>query len=120
VAGGGDRPQHQPAQVQLLLVVQALVGELEVGGAGDEDAGAAGGQFAAAGDEVGVQVGLDRMGDPQPPLVGQVQVGGRVAGRVDHQRPPVAEVDQVGTVAEPLVEYRDDRNHGRLLGLTLG
>jgi len=119
VAGGGDRTQHQPAQVQLLLVVQALVGEPQLGGAGGEDAGALGGQFAAAGDEVGMQVGLHRKGDPQPPPPGKVQVRGRVADRVDRQRPPVAQVDQVGGVPEPLVDHRDDRNHGRLLGLTL-
>jgi len=119
VPRGGERAQHQPAQVEFLLVVQALVGEAQPGGARGDDPGVAGGQLAAAGDEVGVQVGLDRVGESQPPLVGQVQVGGRVADRVDHQRPPVAEVDQVGAVAEPLVDHRDDRNHGRLLGLAL-
>src|SRR5207247_7258334 len=114
VAGGGDRPQHQPAQVQFLFGVQALVGEPQLGGAGRDDAGVVGGQLAAAGDEVGVQVGLDRVGDAQPPPAGQLQVGGRVADRVDHQRPAVAAVHQVGGVAEPLVDPRDARNHGRL------
>jgi hypothetical protein len=58
VAGGGQRPEHQPAQVDLLAVLQAAVAEAQPAGSGREDLGAGGGQFPAAGQEVGVQMGL--------------------------------------------------------------
>jgi hypothetical protein len=50
VAGGGQRPEHQPAQVDLLAVLQAAVAEAQPAGSGREDLGAGGGQFPAAGD----------------------------------------------------------------------
>ena len=44
------------------------MGEAEPAGAGGEDLGAVGGgQLPAAGQEVGVQVGLGRIGDLEPP-----------------------------------------------------
>jgi hypothetical protein len=93
--------------------------ELEAPGPGGDDARAAGGQLAAAGDEVGVQVGLDRMRDGQPAPAGQVQVRGGVPAGVDHHRTPVAQLDQVGAVAQALVDDRVDDGvhvaHGPLL-----
>src|SRR6266511_125733 len=116
VAGGGHRAQREPAEVELLVAVQAVVVEGEPAGPRREDLRAAGGgQLAGAGQEVGVQVGLCRPGDPQASPAGKLQVGGRVAGGVDHQRAPVAQVDQPGRVAEPLVDDRVDV-HAGLLG----
>jgi hypothetical protein len=113
VPGGRKHPQGEPAEVHLLAVVQRPVGEAQPAGAGREDLGAGGGgQLPAAGQEVGMQVGLGRVGDPQPPPPGQLQVRRRVAGRVDRQGPPVAQLDQVGAVAETIVDDRVDGGHG--------
>ena len=67
-----------------------------------------------------MQMGLGRIGDPQPPPAGQLQVRGRVAGRVDHQRPPVAQLDHIGAVAQAFVDDRVDGGHGGLLGWIRG
>src|SRR6266508_5112403 len=75
VAGGGQRPQPQAAQVELVAVAQAAMGEPEPGRGRREDGGAVGGQLAAAGDEVGVQVRLPAVGQPQAAAGGGVQVG---------------------------------------------
>jgi hypothetical protein len=81
---GGQRPQGESAEVDLLAVLQPLVGEAEAAGVGREDLGAVGrGQLAAAGQEVRMQVSLGRVGDLEPPPAGQLQVRGGVAGRVD-------------------------------------
>ena len=117
VPGGGQHPQGEPAQVDLLAVLQAAMGEAEPAGPRGEDLGAVGrGQLPAACQEVGVQVGLSRVGDLEPPPAGQLQVWGGVAGRVNHQGPPVAQLDHIGAVAETFVDDRVDGGHGRLLG----
>jgi hypothetical protein len=55
VPGGGQGAQGEPAQVDLLAVLQRPVGEAEPAGAGRQDVGAAGGgQLPAASEEVGV------------------------------------------------------------------
>ena len=67
-----------------------------------------------------MQVGLGGIGDLQPPPAGQLQVRGGVPGRVDHQGPPVAQLDHIGAVAQAFVHDRVDRRHGRLLGSISG
>ena len=64
-------------------------------------------ELAAAGEEVGVQVGLDGERDRQPGPLGGGQVRSGVAGRVDDQGAAVAQVEQVGRVAEAFVDERD-------------
>ena len=116
VPGGGQRAQGEPTQIELLAVLQPPMGEAEPAGCGAQNLGAGGGgQLPAASQEVGVQVSLDGVGQPQPPPAGQLQVRGRVAGRVDHQRPPLAQLDHIGAVAEAFVDDRVDGGHGRLL-----
>jgi hypothetical protein len=118
VPRGGQHPQGEPAQVDLLAVLQAPVGEAEPAGARRQDLGTGdGGQLPAAGQEVGVQVGLGGEGDLEPPPSGQLQIGGGVAGRIHDQGPPVAQLDHIGAVPESLVYDRMDRGHGRLLRL---
>ena len=118
VPRGGQHPQGEPAQVDLLAVLQPAMGEAEPAGSRGEDLGAVGGgQLPAAGQEVGMQVGLGRVGDLEPPPAGQLQVRGRVAGRVDDQRPPVAQLDHIGAVAEAFV---DDRVDGSMAGSSVG
>jgi hypothetical protein len=93
------------------------MGEAEPAGAGGQDLSAVGGgQLAAAGQEVGVQVGLGGIGDPQPPPAGQLQVRGRIPGRIDHQGPSVAQLDHIGAVAQAFVDDRVNGGHGGLLG----
>ncbi len=67
-----------------------------------------GGQLPAAGDEVGVKVGLGGRGDAQAPLLGLGQIGAGVAARIHDQGAPVAQVHHVGAVAQPLVHQGDD------------
>ena len=55
--------QVQSAEVHLLAVGQPAMGMLEVGGDGGDHLGTPSGQLPAAGDEIGVQVGLERDGD---------------------------------------------------------
>jgi hypothetical protein len=63
------------------------VRELRASPRPDVDSGAgAGGQFAVAGDEIGMQVGLDHMLDAQAVLARGFQVDFDVALRVDHRR----------------------------------
>jgi hypothetical protein len=117
VPRGGQRLQGEPTQVDLLGVLQPMMGKAEPAGPGREDLGAVGGgQFPAAGQEVGVQVGLGGVGKLQPTPAGQLQVGGGVPGRVDHQGTSVAQLDHVGAVAQAFVDNRVDAAHGRLLG----
>jgi hypothetical protein len=116
VTRGGQHPQGQPAQVDLLAVLQAAMGKAKPARPGREDLGAGrGGQFPAAGQEVGMQVGLGRVGDLEPPPPGRLQIGGGVAGRVDDQRPAVAQFDHIGAVAQAFVDDRVDDGHGRFL-----
>ncbi|MGH9226480.1 MAG: hypothetical protein ACRD2W_22420 [Acidimicrobiales bacterium] len=56
---------NQVADVDLVAADQAVMGVLQAGGAGGDHVRASGGELAAAGDEVGVQVGLGGDRDPQ-------------------------------------------------------
>jgi hypothetical protein len=99
VAGGRQRPQPKAAQVDLLPVAQTAMWELEPCRSRRDHGGAQGGQLAAAGDEVGMQVRLGGPGQPQAAASGGGQVGTGVARGVQHQPAAVAQVDQVGGVA---------------------
>src|SRR5204862_5500884 len=99
--------QGQPAEVDFVTVVQPHVVEAAAAGGAGEDGGAVvGGELAGAGEEVGVQVGVRGVGDPQPAPVGGGPQRTQVAGRVHREGPPVAEVEQVGAVAQPVVDQR--------------
>jgi hypothetical protein len=85
MAWGGHHPQGEPPQVDLLAVLEPAMSKAEPASAGRVDLGAGGGgQLAAAGQKVSMQMGLDHIGDLEPPPAGQLQIRGRVAGRVDH------------------------------------
>ena len=121
VPRGGQHPEGEPAQVDLLAVLQAAMGEAEPARARGEDLGAVGGgQLPAAGQEVGMQVGLGGVGDLEPPPAGQLQVRGGIPGRIDDQRPPVAQLDHIGAVAQAFVDDRVNGSHGGLLGWIRG
>jgi hypothetical protein len=108
VAGGGQRPQRQPAQVDLVAVAQALVREGPVPGGGGQHRGAVVvRELHGAGEEVGVQVGVGGEGHRQPVPLGGGPQGPQVPARVDGQRPAVAQVDEVGAVAQSLVDERN-------------
>jgi hypothetical protein len=61
-------------------------------------------ESGAAGDVVGVGVGVERPCDPQTELCGERLVCVRESGRVDQRRSAVADVDEIGGVAEALVD----------------
>jgi hypothetical protein len=104
VAGRGQGPQAQPAEVHVVAVAQPPVAEPAAALRCGEDLRAVRGELAAAGHEVGVQVGLGRKGDRQPARLRCGQVRARVAFRVDRQRAAVAQGHQVGAVAQALVD----------------
>jgi len=66
------------------------------------------GQLHAAGHEVGVQVGLGAVDHPQAASRGGSVEGTQVAAGVDGHGALVAEVDQVGGVAQAQVDQGDD------------
>ncbi len=78
---------------------------------GDRGAGRSG-QLAAAGDEVGLNVGEHDQADADLVLVGQVQVLGDVTARVDDRcSPRLGVADQVGGLREaPQVEMLQDHD----------
>jgi hypothetical protein len=117
VARGGQRSECEPAEVDVLAVGEATHRERMVAGAGHEQLGAEGTELAGPGDEVSVQVRLHRVGNFQAAPVGFGQVAGRMAGRIDDEGAPIAHVDQVGGVAEPVVNERH-RGGGGHAGLS--
>ncbi len=114
VARRGEGFQGEAANVEAFPGQQTVVGVLQAGGAGGDHLGAPGRQLSAAGDEVGVQMRLGRSGDAQAPSLCLGQVGTGLASRVDHQGAAVAEVNQVGAVAQPLVDEGNDLRHGHV------
>ena len=62
-----------------------------------------GGQAGAAGHVVGVGMRIQGPRHSQPRASGGLLVGGREAGRIDDRRRPVAQVDQVRRMTQPLV-----------------
>ena len=70
--------------------------------------GIADGELAGSGQEIRMQVGVDRERDPQPPPLGGGADRPEVPARVQHQTSPVAQIQQVGRVAQSLVDDRDD------------
>jgi hypothetical protein len=105
--GGGQRAQRQPAQVHLVAFVEAGVPEVAVaGGGGQHGRARVVGQLNRAGEEVGVQVGVrgERHGEPAP--LGRGAQRAQVPARVHGEGTAVAQIDEVGAVAEALVEQR--------------
>ncbi len=108
VPRGGQRPQRQPAQVDLVGVAQAtMVEPAPAGRRGQHHRTVGGGKLAGAGQEVGVQVrvGGERDGHTAPGGGGPQRP--QVPRRVHRQGPAVAEVEQVGAVAQALIDQRD-------------
>jgi hypothetical protein len=105
VPGRCQGPQREPAQVHLVSVPEPAVAELQTADGGGDYLSAPGGQLAASGDEVGMQVRLSRVRDDQSPALRSGQVRCRVALGVNRQGPAVAEVEKIGGVAEALVNH---------------
>jgi hypothetical protein len=108
VAGGGERLEGQAPEIDLFLVGQSAVGERAAAGRRREHLRPVRGQLHAAGHEVGVQVGLGAEDHPQAAGRGGGLDRTQVAAGVDGQCPSVAEVDQVGGVAQADIDQGDD------------
>src|SRR5215831_14359545 len=66
-----------------------------------------GGQLHGPGQEISVQVRVGRERHPQVPPGGRLAQGPQVTRGVDGQRPPIAQVSQVGGVPQTLIDQRD-------------
>ncbi|SHW21311.1 Uncharacterised protein [Mycobacteroides abscessus subsp. abscessus] len=105
VAGGEHGAQPEPTEVDLVAVVQAGVLELAVPSRRREDAGLTlGRELVCAGEEIGVQVRVGGEGDGQPAPGRDLVHGTQIAAHVDDERAPVTEIDEIGGVAQPLVD----------------
>ena len=69
VTGRRDRFEGQAPEIERLAAIESTVREGEVRGAGADHGRPDGRQFAAARDEVGVEVRLHRVGDRQPAIL---------------------------------------------------
>ena len=58
-----------------------------------------------------MQVGLGRERDGETAFLSPLQIGARMARRVDDQGSPVAQIDQIGRIAEALVDDGGDQVH---------
>ena len=92
VTRGGEGPEPQAAEIDLVAVTEALVGQFQPPDGRSEHMGAEGGQFAAAGDEVGVEMGFDRVGEVESAAFGFGEIARWVARWVDDKRSAVAEI----------------------------
>ena len=111
VAGGGQRPQRQPAQASFVAVAEPAVAELDAPRCRGEHLSPIGSELTAPGDEIGVQVRLSGVGDGEPARLGGGQVPAGITFRVDDQRPAVFELHQIGSVPQALID-QDERRRG--------
>ena len=112
VARRGDRPQRRrPPRARRSRPARRVGADLEAGRPRDaRNVGAVGGELGAAGDVVGMRVGVGGPRDPPAPLGGHLALPVGEPGRVDHQRRAVTEADDVGGVPEALVDDAHDRD----------
>jgi hypothetical protein len=64
------------------------------------------------GQEVGMQVSVGGVGDLEPVPSSDFAKRSQVARGIDRQRSTVTRIDEVRTVAEPLIDQRLDRHPG--------
>ena len=99
---------------EILAVIERCVPEGEAGVARRKDLCALGSELAAAGNEIGVEMRLERMAQPDA-LIGR---GGQerpdVAGRIDHETPLITDLDEVRGVPESFVDEGRDRDQSFL------
>jgi hypothetical protein len=120
VPGSAQRAQPEATQVELVAVAEAGVVEgATAGGRRDDGRAVGGGELAGTGEEVGVQMGVRGVRDPQRPLGRDRPQLTQVATGVDGQRSTVAEVDEVGGVAEAVVGHRHDGRAGHAASVGL-
>ncbi len=108
VAGGGQRFEREASEIHGLPRNQPVMRMAEPRAARREHSGTPCRQLSAAGDEVGVEMRLGRRRERQAPPLRLGEIRADVAHRVDHHGRSVAQVHQVGTVAQTLVDQGHD------------
>ena len=105
---GRARTLEWTRAVAAICADHPAVRELAVPGSRGQDGGAVlGGESDRAAEEVGVQVGVRGVGDTQTAWVRRRAQAPQVQAGIDRERPAVAEVEQVGGVAQPVVDEWD-------------
>jgi hypothetical protein len=119
VTGRAQGTQPQSAEVELVAVTHSGVVELPAARGGSHDHCTVGGrELPRPGEEVGVQVGVRGVGDAKLAGGGGCVQGPLVAASVHRQGAAIAEVDQVGGVAEPFVDHGDQVGFGHVISVS--
>jgi hypothetical protein len=95
VAGSCDRADPESTEIDILAVIERHVPEGEAGVARRKDLCTGGSELAAARHEVGVEMRLDRMSQPDAAISRGGQELLDVARRIDHQSSAVTDLDEV-------------------------
>lgn len=114
VAGCGDRLQHETVgDLDVLARLDGPVGHLQPRTGRSQERRPVSGELRAAGDVVGVGVGVGGPTDPPPAhrRLSPLPVG--EPSRIDDQRGSVTEAHHVRAVAETLVDDVHDLHHRR-------
>jgi hypothetical protein len=105
VTGCQQRTQAQPAEIDLVAVVEAGVGEFAVPRRGGQHLGSAlRAELVCAGKEIGVQMGVGGERHRQAAPCRRGMHGTQVTADVDDQGTSIAEVDEIGGVAQSFVD----------------
>src|ERR1700730_2881672 len=120
VPGRRDRPQREPAELDLISIADAAVRKLAAAQGRTEHRRPVSGEFPASRNEIGVQMRLGCVSNLEAEPLGHLRVERRVAGRVDHERASIAEGDEIRLMPKSLVDNRIDRRachnvHGLLM-----
>jgi hypothetical protein len=95
VAESSNRADPESTEIDFLAVIERHLPEREAGAARRTELSTPGSELAAAGNKVGVEMRLERMGQPDAAICRGGQELLDVARRIDHQSSAVTDLDEV-------------------------
>src|SRR6516165_3830160 len=103
-----QRTQPQSAEVDLVAIMKCHMGEIAVTGRRRQYfCSVCRAELVCTGQEVGVQMGVGGEGHLHTTTVGYLIHGAQVAAHVDDECTAVAQIDEVGRIAQSLIDERD-------------